>query len=74
MVAYLICEDTATLTINGLDEFCMSSMARFKRPREYRLVNGLPKNSYGKVLQTAIRQVETTLQAGVNKLLDLEEV
>ena len=74
VVAYLVCEDTAALTIDSLDEFCMSSMARFKRPREYRLVKSLPKNSYGKVLKTAIRQLETTLQNGVNKVLDLGEV
>ena len=52
----------------------MSSMAGFKRPREYRLVKSLPKNSYGEVLKTAIRQLETTLQDGVNKVLDLGEV
>ena len=74
VVAYLVCEDTAALTIDSLDEFCMSSMARFKRPRKYRLVKSLPKNSYGKVLKTAIRQLETTIQNGVNKLLDLGEV
>lgn len=74
VVAYLVCEDTAALTIDSLDEFCMSSMARFKRPREYRLVKSLPKNSYGKVLKTAIRELETTLQNGVNKVLDLGEV
>jgi long-chain acyl-CoA synthetase len=30
-------------------------MARFKRPREYRLVDQLPKNNYGKVLKTELR-------------------
>ena len=31
-------------------------IARFKRPREYRFVAALPKNHYGKVLKTALRE------------------
>ena len=41
-----------------LDEVCLASgLARFKRPREYRFVEALPKNNYGKVLKTALREV-----------------
>ncbi len=39
-----------------LDELCLSSIARFKRPREYRFVDALPKNNYGKVLKTELRK------------------
>jgi len=39
-----------------LDELCLSSIARFKRPREYRFVESLPKNNYGKVLKTELRK------------------
>jgi acyl-CoA synthetase (AMP-forming)/AMP-acid ligase II len=74
VVAYLVCEDKASLTADSLNNFCLSSMARFKRPREYRLVNSLPKNSYGKVLKTAIRQLDTTLQDNLNELVDLGEI
>jgi long-chain acyl-CoA synthetase len=38
-----------------LDAWCLDHMARFKRPKQYRFVNALPKNSYGKVLKTELR-------------------
>jgi long-chain acyl-CoA synthetase len=38
-----------------LDAACLAALARFKRPREYRFVPGLPKNSYGKVLKKELR-------------------
>ena len=38
-----------------LDALCLSSIARFKRPRAYRFVPELPKNNAGKVLKTALR-------------------
>jgi long-chain acyl-CoA synthetase len=44
---------------NELDSLCLSSIARFKRPREYRFVESLPKNNYGKVLKTSLREVLT---------------
>jgi len=31
-------------------------MARFKRPKRYVMVGELPKNHYGKVLKTDLRQ------------------
>ncbi|HEX6530518.1 MAG TPA: AMP-binding protein, partial [Burkholderiales bacterium] len=39
-----------------LDALCLSNIARFKRPREYRFVEALPKNNYGKVLKTELRK------------------
>ena len=39
-----------------LDSLCLSSIARFKRPREYCFVESLPKNNYGKVLKTELRK------------------
>jgi len=39
-----------------LDELCLANIARFKRPREYRFVESLPKNNYGKVLKTELRK------------------
>jgi|CXWL01.1.fsa_nt_gi long-chain acyl-CoA synthetase len=39
-----------------LDDICLSNIARFKRPREYRFVESLPKNNYGKVLKTELRK------------------
>ena len=39
-----------------LDELCLDHIARFKRPREYRFVEALPKNNYGKILKTELRR------------------
>src|SRR5262249_15759312 len=39
-----------------LDALCLESIARFKRPRSYRFVESLPKNNYGKVLKTELRE------------------
>ncbi|MSQ89550.1 MAG: long-chain fatty acid--CoA ligase [Betaproteobacteria bacterium] len=43
-----------------LDDFCLANIARFKRPREYRFVASLPKNNYGKILKTELREVLKT--------------
>jgi long-chain acyl-CoA synthetase len=39
-----------------LDAHCRDNIARFKRPKEYRFVDTLPKNSYGKVTKTTLRE------------------
>ncbi|HEY4998781.1 MAG TPA: AMP-binding protein [Usitatibacter sp.] len=38
-----------------LDRLCLEHIARFKRPKEYRFVDRLPKNNYGKVVKTELR-------------------
>jgi len=40
-----------------LDALCLDNIARFKRPRDYRFVDALPKNNYGKVLKTELRKL-----------------
>jgi acyl-CoA synthetase (AMP-forming)/AMP-acid ligase II len=40
-----------------LDQLCLDHIARFKRPRDYRFVDSLPKNNYGKVLKTELRKL-----------------
>ena len=39
-----------------LDKLCLEEIARFKRPKRYEIVASLPKNNYGKVLKTELRQ------------------
>jgi len=39
----------------ALDRLCLDHIARFKRPKDYVFVDALPKNNYGKVLKTALR-------------------
>ena len=38
-----------------LDRLCLAHIARFKRPREYRFVERLPRNHYGKVVKGELR-------------------
>jgi long-chain acyl-CoA synthetase len=45
------------LSTEELDSLCLDNIARFKRPREYRFVEALPKNNYGKVLKTELRKL-----------------
>ncbi|MBI4191307.1 MAG: AMP-binding protein [Betaproteobacteria bacterium] len=55
VVAFVVARPGVTLTPEGLDKTCLERIARFKRPSEYRFVESLPKNSYGKVLKTELR-------------------
>lgn len=39
-----------------LDRLCLDNIARFKRPKAYVFVESLPKNNYGKILKTELRE------------------
>jgi long-chain acyl-CoA synthetase len=54
VVAFIV--SRAAVSPEDLDSLCKENIARFKRPREYRFVDGLPKNHYGKVLKTELRE------------------
>jgi long-chain acyl-CoA synthetase len=41
-----------------LDALCLKGIARFKRPKDYVFVSALPKNNYGKVLKTQLRELD----------------
>ena len=55
VVAFIVPKPGATPEEAALDALCLSRIARFKRPRHYRMVDSLPKNNYGKVLKTELR-------------------
>jgi long-chain acyl-CoA synthetase len=55
VVAFVVTRNK--ITTQELDDLCLRNIARFKRPREYRFVDSLPKNNYGKVLKTELRRV-----------------
>jgi long-chain acyl-CoA synthetase len=55
VVAFVVRRAGTAAPEHELDELCLASIARFKRPRAYRFVDSLPKNNYGKVLKTALR-------------------
>jgi long-chain acyl-CoA synthetase len=40
----------------ALDALCLEHIARFKRPKDYVFVDALPKNNYGKILKTELRE------------------
>ena len=41
-----------------LDALCLVHIARFKRPKDYVFVDALPKNNYGKILKTELRDID----------------
>jgi acyl-CoA synthetase (AMP-forming)/AMP-acid ligase II len=53
VVAFIV--KKSSVKTEELDAHCLDNIARFKRPREYRFVESLPKNNYGKVLKTELR-------------------
>jgi long-chain acyl-CoA synthetase len=56
IVAFVTLREGAQATESELDDLCLQHIARFKRPRAYRFVAALPKNNYGKVLKTQLRE------------------
>ncbi|MBI3504703.1 MAG: hypothetical protein HY059_07665, partial [Proteobacteria bacterium] len=54
VVAFVVARD-GSLDAAELDALCLARIARFKRPKEYRFVDSLPKNAYGKILKTELR-------------------
>jgi len=55
-VAFVVPRPGRTVEAAELDRLCLDSIARYKRPRAYYFVDSLPKNNYGKVLKTALRE------------------
>jgi len=55
-VAFVVLKHGMSVTQQELDALCLDNMARFKRPRDYVFLTDLPKNNYGKILKTALRE------------------
>ena len=56
VVAVAVLRPGAKLTLEGLQDFAETRLARYKWPRELRIVNALPRNPSGKVLKGLLRQ------------------
>jgi long-chain acyl-CoA synthetase len=56
VVAFVVARPGQQIDTAALDALCLSHIARFKRPKRYVVANSLPKNNYGKVLKTTLRQ------------------
>jgi long-chain acyl-CoA synthetase len=57
VIAFVVSRDGADVAAPALDRLCLDNIARFKRPKGYRFVASLPKNNYGKILKTDLRQL-----------------
>jgi acyl-CoA synthetase (AMP-forming)/AMP-acid ligase II len=56
VIAYVVGRDGKQISYEELDRVCLDTIARFKRPKAYVQIKALPKNNYGKVLKTELRQ------------------
>jgi long-chain acyl-CoA synthetase len=55
VVAYVVGAPGTRPDPRSLDARCLAKLARYKRPREYKLVSVLPRNAAGKVLKPVLR-------------------
>jgi acyl-CoA synthetase (AMP-forming)/AMP-acid ligase II len=57
VVAFVVSADSSRVPpIDELDQLCLDHIARYKRPKEYRFVENLPTNNYGKVVKRELRE------------------
>jgi long-chain acyl-CoA synthetase len=65
VVAFVVPDGAAPPPVDALDRTCLDHIARFKRPKEYRFVDALPTNNYGKVVKRELReQLRAESEAG----------
>jgi long-chain acyl-CoA synthetase len=57
VIAFVVSKPGTEVKVAELDALCLDHIARFKRPKDYRFVDTLPKNNYGKVLKTELRNL-----------------
>ena len=60
VVAFVVGQDVHP---QELDALCLDHIARFKRPKQYHFIDSLPKNNYGKVLKTRLREIHDSPSA-----------
>ncbi len=56
VIAFVVPRPGERVDMAALDRLCLDNIARFKRPKGYRIVESLPKNNYGKILKTELRE------------------
>ena len=61
IVAQVVPTPGASLQVDELIDFCKQHLASFKKPKQVRIVEDLPKNAYGKVLR---REIKAAYEAG----------
>lgn len=60
VIAYVVSRSGVRPDPAELDALCLSEIARFKRPKHYVFVEELPKNNYGKVLKSELREIDNS--------------
>jgi acyl-CoA synthetase (AMP-forming)/AMP-acid ligase II len=56
VVAFVVPADgVGAPPVEDLDQVCLDRIARYKRPKDYRFVDTLPTNNYGKVVKRELR-------------------
>lgn len=56
VIAFIVPIKGTIIESGALDDWCKSQIASFKKPKRYYFVQDLPKNSYGKILKTSLRE------------------
>lgn len=56
VVAFIVLYKNKNLQVEQLNQWCKENMASFKKPKIYKFLDDLPKNSYGKILKTKLRE------------------
>lgn len=56
VVAFVVPRPAGNLDALALNDWFLARMASFKKPKKYLFCTELPKNSYGKILKTRLRQ------------------
>ena len=56
VVAFVVASGATAPGTDDLDRACLESIARYKRPKDYRFVDSLPTNNYGKVVKRDLRE------------------
>lgn len=56
VVAFVVLAASGSVTEAELDAHCRAHIAGFKRPKAYLFEEALPKNNYGKILKTELRE------------------
>ena len=56
IAAFVVGRKNSTLDVAGLEQYVLDSMAKYKTPREWHVVDALPRNASGKVLKRTLRE------------------
>jgi long-chain acyl-CoA synthetase len=67
VVAFVVPRVGAEIDPRALEARCLDAIARYKRPRRFRVVEELPRNSAGKVLKGELRRLHEAKEQRVSR-------